>query len=33
MISGSLTRLYIAPEKAGMPQLVAAYPTRSSSAP
>jgi putative spermidine/putrescine transport system ATP-binding protein len=33
MISGSLTRLYIAPEVAGMPQLVAAHPTRSSSAP
>jgi putative spermidine/putrescine transport system ATP-binding protein len=33
MISGSLTRLYIAPDRAGMPQLVAAYPTRSSSAP
>ena len=33
MISGSLTRLYIAPEAAGLPQLVAAYPTRSSSVP
>jgi len=33
MISGSLTRLYIAPEAAGMAQLVAAYPTRSSAAP
>ncbi|MCP3472053.1 ABC transporter ATP-binding protein [Bradyrhizobium sp. CCGUVB1N3] len=33
MISGSMTRLYIAPEKADMPQLVAAYPTRSSAAP
>ena len=33
MISGSLTRLYIAPEIAGLPQLVAAYPTRSSSVP
>ncbi|MCK1422432.1 ABC transporter ATP-binding protein [Bradyrhizobium sp. 182] len=33
MISGSLTRLYIAPETAGLPQLVAAYPTRSSSVP
>ncbi|KJC40306.1 spermidine/putrescine ABC transporter ATP-binding protein [Bradyrhizobium sp. LTSP885] len=33
MISGSLTRLYIAPETAGMAPLVAAYPTRSSAAP
>ncbi|WFU70883.1 ABC transporter ATP-binding protein [Bradyrhizobium sp. CB2312] len=33
MISGSLTRLYIAPETAGLPQLVAAHPTRSGSAP
>ncbi|MDA9431981.1 ABC transporter ATP-binding protein [Bradyrhizobium sp. CCBAU 51627] len=33
MISGSMTRLYIAPEKADMPHLVAAYPTRSSAAP
>ncbi|MBB4371048.1 putative spermidine/putrescine transport system ATP-binding protein [Bradyrhizobium sp. cir1] len=33
MISGSLTRLYIAPETSGMPQLVAAYPTRSGSPP
>lgn len=33
MISGSLTRLYIAPEAAGMPQLVAAHPTRSGGAP
>nr|WP_244553879.1 ABC transporter ATP-binding protein [Bradyrhizobium arachidis] len=33
MISGSLTRLYIAPEMAGLPQLVAAHPTRSGSAP
>ncbi|QPF86303.1 ABC transporter ATP-binding protein [Bradyrhizobium genosp. L] len=33
MISGSLTRLYIEPETAGMAQLVAAYPTRSSAAP
>ncbi|WP_027522791.1 ABC transporter ATP-binding protein [Bradyrhizobium sp. Ec3.3] len=33
MISGSMTRLYIAPEKADMPQLVAAYPTRASAAP
>ncbi len=33
MISGSMTRLYIAPERADMPQLVAAYPTRSSSTP
>ncbi|WP_439405628.1 ABC transporter ATP-binding protein [Bradyrhizobium sp. DASA03076] len=33
MISGSLTRLYIAPEAAGLPQLVAAHPTRSGSPP
>ncbi|MEA2950251.1 MAG: putative spermidine/putrescine transport system ATP-binding protein, partial [Alphaproteobacteria bacterium] len=33
MISGSLTRLYIAAETAGMPQLVAAHPTRSGGAP
>jgi putative spermidine/putrescine transport system ATP-binding protein len=33
MISGSMTRLYIAPERDDMPQLVAAYPTRSSSTP
>jgi putative spermidine/putrescine transport system ATP-binding protein len=33
MVSGSLTRLYIAPEVADMPQLIAAHPTRSSSAP
>ncbi|MET3910275.1 putative spermidine/putrescine transport system ATP-binding protein [Bradyrhizobium sp. S3.3.6] len=33
MISGSLTRLYIAPETVGMPQLVAAHPTRSGAAP
>lgn len=33
MISGSLTRLYIAPETAGLPQLVAAHPTRSGAAP
>jgi putative spermidine/putrescine transport system ATP-binding protein len=33
MISGSLTRLYIEPETAGMAQLVAAYPTRSSAVP
>ena len=32
MISGSMTRLYIEPETAGLPQLVAAYPTRSGSA-
>ncbi|MDA9499354.1 ABC transporter ATP-binding protein [Bradyrhizobium sp. CCBAU 11357] len=33
MISGSLTRLYIAPETADLPQLVAAHPTRSGAAP
>jgi putative spermidine/putrescine transport system ATP-binding protein len=33
MISGSMTRLYIEPEIKGLPQLVAAYPTRSSAAP
>ena len=33
MISGSLTRLYIAPESAGLPQLVAAHPTRGGAAP
>jgi len=33
MISGSLTRLYIQSETSGAPQLVAAYPTRSSAAP
>jgi putative spermidine/putrescine transport system ATP-binding protein len=33
MISGSMTRLYIEPETAGLPHLVAAYPTRSSVAP
>jgi putative spermidine/putrescine transport system ATP-binding protein len=33
MISGSMTRLYIEPETVGLPQLVASYPTRSSSAP
>ena len=33
MISGSMTRLYIEPETAGLPQLVASYPTHSSSVP
>jgi putative spermidine/putrescine transport system ATP-binding protein len=33
MNSGSLTRLYIAPETAGLPQLVAAHPTRGGAAP
>jgi putative spermidine/putrescine transport system ATP-binding protein len=32
-ISGSMTRLYIAPDAAGLPQLVATCPTRAGAAP